>query len=54
MITLLAWPKEWDVTFKLHAPRAAIVEGVYRGGKIVKLEVTPADRASDIEVLGPS
>ena len=29
---LPAWPKEWDVEFKLHAPQQTIVEGVVRGG----------------------
>jgi hypothetical protein len=43
-----AWPKEWDVNFKLHASGNTTVECVYRGGKIEKLTVTPASRAKDI------
>ncbi len=43
-----AWPAEWDVDFKLHAPGPTIVEGVLRGGKLVSLEVTPKARAMDI------
>lgn len=43
-----AWPAEWDVDFKLHAPGPTIVEAVLRGGKVVKLEVTPESRAKDV------
>jgi len=43
-----AWPKEWDVDFKLHAPGPTVVEGVLRGGKLKSLKVTPAARAKDI------
>ena len=43
-----AWPVEWDVDFKLHAPGKTIVEGVLKGGKLVSLKVTPESRAKDI------
>ena len=43
-----AWPKDWDVDFKLHAPGPTIVAGVLRGGKLESLNVTPAARAQDI------
>lgn len=36
-----AWPQEWDVDFRLHAPRETIVEGSLRGGRIVKLTTDP-------------
>ena len=45
---LPAWPKQWDVSFKLHATGNTVVECVYKAGKIVKLEVTPASRKDDI------
>ncbi len=48
-----AWPKEWDVEFKLHAPRNTIVEGVYRDGQVVRLQVTPAARMKDVVQLAP-
>lgn len=52
-ISLLpAWPKDWDVSFKLHAPKNTSVECVYRGGKIEKLEVSPAGRKKDVNVKG--
>ena len=51
LYVLPAWPKTWDVEFKLHAPMATTVEGVYRGGKLERLEVTPASRAADVTVM---
>lgn len=43
-----AWPAEWDVDFKLHAPKQTIVEGCLRGGKLVSFRVTPESRAKDV------
>jgi hypothetical protein len=43
-----AWPAEWDVDFKLHAPQKTVVEGVLRNGKLVSLKVTPESRAKDV------
>ncbi|NQT41217.1 MAG: hypothetical protein HQ581_27260 [Planctomycetes bacterium] len=48
-----AWPKDWDVEFKLHAPRRTTVEGVYRDGKLQRLVVEPPSRAADVVVLDP-
>jgi Domain of unknown function (DUF5703) len=45
---LPAWPKEWDVDFKLHLPRQTTVECVYQGGKLQRLSVTPESRRADI------
>lgn len=45
---LPAWPREWDVSFKLHAPRNTVVEGVYRDGHIERLQVSPAARGKDV------
>ncbi len=45
---LPAWPKAWDVSFKLHAPMRTTVECEYRGGKIFKLVVIPESRRHDI------
>jgi hypothetical protein len=49
---LPCWPQDWDVTFRLHAPRRTTVEVVWRGGKLEQLAVTPAARAKDV-VVGP-
>ncbi len=43
-----AWPKEWDVDFKLHAPQNTIVEAVLKDGEIVKLELSPKERENDV------
>ena len=43
-----AWPKEWDVSFKLHANYNTIIECVYKDQKIVKLDVTPESRKKDV------
>ncbi len=48
-----AWPKVWDVEFKLHAPFNTTVEGVYRAGKLERLKVTPKTRARDVVKLEP-
>ncbi len=43
-----AWPKDWNVSFKLHAPANTTVEGVVKAGKLVNLKVTPESRAKDV------
>jgi len=50
---LQAWPKEWDVEFKLHTPMNTTVEGVYRSGKLQTLKVTPEARRKDVTQLAP-
>lgn len=43
-----AWPRGWDVHFKLHAPGQTTVEAEWRGKKLVKLTVTPKEREKDV------
>jgi len=43
-----AWPKDWDVHFKLHAPYKTTVEGTLKDGKLVDLKVLPESRRADI------
>jgi hypothetical protein len=45
-----AWPKEWDVDFKLHAPKNTTVEGVLKNGEIVDLKVFPDNRSKDVVI----
>ena len=45
---LPAWPKQWDVSFKLHATGNTVVECTYQGGHIRELTVTPAARQKDV------
>lgn len=46
-----AWPKEWDVHFKLHAPGQTTVEAELKDGKLIRLRVTPESRAKDVRFL---
>lgn len=46
-----AWPKEWDVHFKLHAPGQVVVEATLKNGAVADLKVTPESRKKDIVVL---
>lgn len=45
---LPAWPKEWDVDFKLHAPGKTVVECVYRDGKVQSSHVIPVSRRENV------
>jgi alpha-L-fucosidase 2 len=48
-----AWPKEWNVDFKLHAPKNTIIEGIYSDGKIQYVKITPKLRANDVIQMTP-
>lgn len=48
---LPAMPLDWNVHFKLHAPKNTTVEVVYNMGKLEKVNVSPASRRSDIVML---
>ena len=48
-----AWPQNWDVTFKLHAPLNTTVEGIYNRGKLEYLSVTPEVRLEDLVQMDP-
>ena len=45
---LPAWPKDWDVDFKLRAPFDTTVQGSVRAGELVQLVVTPESRTADV------
>jgi hypothetical protein len=53
IILLPAWPKDWDVHFKLHAPDKTSVELMYKHGKMEKLVVSPESRRKDIVMYLP-
>jgi hypothetical protein len=46
-----AWPKEWDVDFKLRAPKNTSVECRFEKGEITHLKVLPESRSKDVHVL---
>jgi hypothetical protein len=48
-----AWPKEWDVNFKLHAPQNTTIECEAKNGIVVKLIVTPESRRQNVEICRP-
>ena len=50
---LPAWPADWDVDFKLHAPGQTVVAARCRGGRIEALSVSPQSRRKDLEVSQP-
>ncbi len=51
LITLLpAWPPEWNVDFKLHAPGRTIIEGSVRDGEFVHLHVSPPASTARVKV----
>jgi hypothetical protein len=45
---LPAWPKEWDLDFKLNAPGHTTVQGQVKDGKLRNLKVTPKSRRKDV------
>ncbi|GAF97738.1 unnamed protein product, partial [marine sediment metagenome] len=50
---LPAWPKDWNVEFRLHAPAKTTIECTYRDGKVRSLTVTPPERKADLVIGKP-
>lgn len=48
---LPAWPREWDVEFRLHAPRQTTIEGQVAAGRLVSLRITPECRWSEMRIV---
>ena len=48
ILLLPAWPREWNVDFRLHAPHETTVRAVWRDGKLAALEVMPRERLQDV------
>lgn len=48
IILFAAWPKNWDVHVKLHAPYNTTIEAIIENGKLTMLEVLPIERAKDV------
>jgi len=46
-----AWPQDWDVHFKLHAPKNTWVEAELKNGKEKTIQVEPEFRKKDIETM---
>ncbi len=43
-----AWPEQWEVDFRLHAPHRTVIEGTVSKGKLTRLKVTPHSREKDV------
>ncbi|MDB5209661.1 MAG: hypothetical protein JWQ30_488, partial [Sediminibacterium sp.] len=41
---LPAWPKEWNVHFKVKGPDKTTIEGSFENGKMIGLKVTPGNK----------
>jgi hypothetical protein len=50
LFLLPAWPREWNVDFKLRAPGQTVVECSYREGKVRSLRITPESRRADVVI----
>jgi len=48
IILFPAWPKSWDVSFKLYAPKNTTVECIYQNGKVTSMKITPENRRKDL------
>jgi hypothetical protein len=53
MLLFSAWPREWNVHFKLHAPQKTTVEVELKNGKVTIIQVLPESRKSDIVIMLP-
>jgi hypothetical protein len=45
---LPAWPRSWDVDFRLHAPGRTVVSATVRDGRLVAWDTEPASRRADV------
>jgi len=43
-----AWPKDLDVSFKLHAPYQTTIEAEVKNGRVISLKVFPKSREKDV------
>jgi hypothetical protein len=46
-----AWPRSWNLSFKLHAAGGAVVQGELVDGQLQKLMVNPETRKKDVVIL---
>lgn len=53
ILLLPAWPKDWDVEFKLRAPKNTVIKGIVKNGKLVEWSVSPVTRKVDVVVHLP-
>lgn len=51
IILLPSWPKDIDVSFKLHLAKNTIIECKYEKGKVTYLNILPKERLSDLQTF---
>ncbi len=48
LFVLPAWPEDWSVDFKLHAPGKTVVEGIFSDGEVKSINVSPETKNNDL------
>ena len=48
---LPAWPKEWNLEFKLHVPNRTVINGVVKFGRLMRWSVEPPERKKNVNVM---
>ena len=43
-----AWPRDWNIRFRLHASRGTTVEAEMKDGQVVNVKVLPKNRQDDV------
>lgn len=51
ILLLPAWPREWNASFRLHAPDRTIVEGRVENGGVLELKVSPETHRERVEIM---
>ena len=51
ILLLPAWPADWDVDFKLHVVRGAILTGTVKDGRLIAWDIQPVLRKPDVDVI---
>ncbi len=52
-VLLPAWPKAWDVDFKLHVSKGATITATVKKGELVKWNIVPESRRNTVEIRIP-
>lgn len=53
IVLLPAWPAAWDVDFKLHLARGAVVSGTVKDGQLTSWEIEPRSHRKDVAIGQP-
>jgi hypothetical protein len=48
---LPAWPKDWNLDFKINAPYLTVITGTVEKGVLTKLDVQPSLRRADVVIM---